>query len=358
MTQYINVVNLLRKNIREDYLTLYYHGAFEDSYVEQIISINDFDAEKKIRKRVAFLITESFQNIVRHKEPAYDKIVESSFGIRKSRNSTSIFSSNLIDEKTKEHLTQKLDKINELNPDELRKYYIDSLTNGELTKKGGAGLGLIEMAKKSKQPLQVEFSKSKEGLFSFNIQIDLLANKDTSAIDIQENIALNEIINNYKLKFLYKGEFCDEIIHPLLIMLSDNTGENNKTIFSVFHVAVELMQNVSRHAIQNEKEKKEGVFAILELSDGYYICTGNKVKKGSENFLKQIANLNMKNRGELDVFYRDELKANVHSEGDSAHVGLIDVRRITSSLIDVKLVEEETYDFIMIGAKMIDYGKN
>ena len=54
-------------------------------------------------------------------------------------------------------LKNKLDEINHLQPDEIRKVYRQMLSTAEFSNKGGAGLGLIEMAKKTGNKLDYDF---------------------------------------------------------------------------------------------------------------------------------------------------------------------------------------------------------
>jgi len=48
-----------------------------------------------------------------------------------------------------------LDEINNLQTDEIRNVYRQMLSNAQFSDKGGAGLGLIEMAKKTGNKLDL-----------------------------------------------------------------------------------------------------------------------------------------------------------------------------------------------------------
>ena len=54
-------------------------------------------------------------------------------------------------------LKVKLDEINNLETKEIRNVYRQMLSNSEFSNKGGAGLGLIEMAKKTGNKLDYDF---------------------------------------------------------------------------------------------------------------------------------------------------------------------------------------------------------
>jgi hypothetical protein len=56
-----------------------------------------------------------------------------------------------------EHLREKIEKMNAMTPEQLRAYYQEMLSVAELSEKGGAGLGILDMARKSRMPLEYEF---------------------------------------------------------------------------------------------------------------------------------------------------------------------------------------------------------
>src|SRR3990172_1478262 len=67
----LQAVYAIYQNLKEDNLCLGYQGEVTDDMTEKIIalseySINNMEDAKKLRKKVSFLMAESFQNIVRH----------------------------------------------------------------------------------------------------------------------------------------------------------------------------------------------------------------------------------------------------------------------------------------------------
>ena len=65
------------------------------------------------RKKISFLLAESFQNIVRHGDKDAMKDDEASmFGVRQRGRVLMIYSSNVVDAPTKEILERSLNKVN------------------------------------------------------------------------------------------------------------------------------------------------------------------------------------------------------------------------------------------------------
>ena len=65
-----------------------------------------------------------------------------------------IFSSNVVDLSSYSILKDKLKDINEKNPDDLKKLYLEILKAGVFGEKGGAGLGLFKWL----DALQIQFN--------------------------------------------------------------------------------------------------------------------------------------------------------------------------------------------------------
>ncbi len=318
----------------------------------------EFDVTKKARRRMSFLIAESFQNIVRHGDSSLDKQESSLFGIRGIDSFLHIFSSNLVKEEAKLFLEEKLDFINTLNKAQIKEYYRKALHEGSFSQKGGAGLGLIDMAKKSQRPIQTDFKKMAKDVFAFNMQIDLVVDYETEPellgdpIEIEENTALQEMFSDNKIIFLYKGDFSNDIISPMLNILEHNTETSNSSAeFNAFHTAVELMQNISRHG-EKKEGRCDGIFSLTKVQGGYYLCTGNCLKNTGEQLEEYVTMLNNSSKEELDVLYRKGLKRSVKITGDFAGVGLIDLRRILMTPMDIKVIKDPDKNYLLIGIKI------
>lgn len=87
-----------------------------------------------------------------------------------------LVSGNPILNKDIEKLRKHIDHINALDKEGLRQLFRTTLTNGEFSSKGGAGLGFIEMAKVSGEKIAYSFSPIDE-TFSFYTCKVLISNK-------------------------------------------------------------------------------------------------------------------------------------------------------------------------------------
>ena len=68
-------------------------------------------------------------------------------------------------------LRANLSEVNGLSHQELRVKYVEGLCNNDWSEKGGAGLGLLSMAKKSNGPLDYQFKELSNGMYLFTLAI-------------------------------------------------------------------------------------------------------------------------------------------------------------------------------------------
>lgn len=141
----------LMQSTGNDDMHYIYRGEFTQSLSHQILSLAEKNIDRdhissKIKKRVFHIMVESIQNISRHQDEPYKPEETAIFGIQKQSEHYYISTGNIIENTKTESLCSKLDKINNLDQEELDAFYREVLSNGQLSSKGGAGLGLIEMA--------------------------------------------------------------------------------------------------------------------------------------------------------------------------------------------------------------------
>jgi hypothetical protein len=126
-------------------------NSIADGVEELMVSFGD---HKKLVKRVFSILIEGLQNIRLHGEKdELDRQIAYLF-FAKGADSYKIIFGNIIQNEDREILINYLEKINGMNDQELKELYVDILTNGYLSKKGGAGLGFLTMRIKSENPLK------------------------------------------------------------------------------------------------------------------------------------------------------------------------------------------------------------
>ena len=132
----------------------------------------------KMKKKVFNVLVECLQNLYHHiDEETENKNLESKsalFVIVKEGTNFYIKTGNYIDVNSARDLKSKLDIINGMEKEELRLYYQQTLSDGALSNKGTAGLGMIDIARKSGNKLEFEFLPINDDylFFCLNVKID------------------------------------------------------------------------------------------------------------------------------------------------------------------------------------------
>ena len=129
----------------------------------------------KIKKKVYNILVECLQNLYHHldDDDFKTKVNEKSalFMIKKEDGEYSIMTGNFIANGNVGLMTARLDKINGMDKVELKDYYKSVLNNGEMSAKGGGGLGMIDIARKSGKKLDYIFNKIDDEYSFFSLKI-------------------------------------------------------------------------------------------------------------------------------------------------------------------------------------------
>lgn len=341
--------------IKEDNLCLLYNGDFSDEITNKLIELSEYnidniDTLSKMKKKASFLMAECFQNIVRHGESLDGKVHASAnegFFLTKNWQDTYyITSGNLIENSKIGNLERQLEKVNSLDKDELKALYREVLENEEISDKGGAGLGLIEMARKSGQKLEYVFNDFDEKFALFYNQIVLKSNIEESDSPSDSFFKIAEAISYHKkmiqenILVIHKGDFSQDAIFPVLKIIEENLQKEKKDAVSkkkIFHILVELLQNISRHCLK-EGDKKEGIFLIGKSENYFVVNTGNLIKNEEIDALKkQLDFVNSHNGKELKELYLNKLRERNIPNNNGAGIGLIDIARRLISPINYSI---------------------
>jgi len=113
-----------------------------------------------------------YKNADQYQENAYiSKNIIPTFRIVRENNAYYIQSTNPIKTRHSLILQKKIDRINKTNEAELKLLYRQTISNGQFTDKGGAGLGLIEMAKISGNAIEYEFEPIDDEFSLYRLKI-------------------------------------------------------------------------------------------------------------------------------------------------------------------------------------------
>ncbi|MBC7552783.1 MAG: hypothetical protein H7257_02260 [Taibaiella sp.] len=131
--------------------------------------------DHKRKKKFYHVLVECLQNMYHHMESLQEhkgnlspeQAGSAIFMIGKgAAGSYLIITGNFILTENADALRNKIDVINGMNAVELKSYYLEKLGSAELSDKGGAGLGIIDIARKSGNKIEYDFQNLLDN-FSF-----------------------------------------------------------------------------------------------------------------------------------------------------------------------------------------------
>lgn len=331
--------------IEDDSMSLFYRGDFSDDITVRLIDLSEshFTEGKEqmpIRKKVSFLMAECFQNVIRYgEEITSDDYLQDQSGYFMTRyyyNKYYIASGNLVEQSKIPLLKEKIENINKLSKKELKQLYIKVLGTEEFTAKGGAGLGLIEMARKSGRKLESEFEMINEIMAYFYLQM-IIDSDENDELEVQKKglhidhaIQLNQILRRNSIIMAYHGDFRQHTILPLLNMIEKNLlvkRTKYAAYKTLFHVLVEVLQNVMHHGFTVE-DKIEGLFTIGLDGQDFMISAANYVATEKVPHLKKQLDFFLSlNDAQLKETSKQILREREDGPFHGSGLGIIDIIR-------------------------------
>ncbi|GIV27801.1 MAG: hypothetical protein KatS3mg027_1615 [Bacteroidia bacterium] len=145
--------------------------------------LESFQEDTKVKKKVYHVLVECLQNLYHHMDeiPSHvnGKDRSAIFMIGKNDEGYLILTGNYILNENIPGLKYRIDEINSLTKEELKEYYKEVLTNGEMSLKGGGGLGIIDIARKSGEKLEYEFLTISNNISFFILKIKITNKQST-----------------------------------------------------------------------------------------------------------------------------------------------------------------------------------
>lgn len=163
-------------------VVLSFKGALTSELLDSILvvveqKLDQFQESVKIKKKVFNVLVECMQNLYHHSDERKSLNEEESsviLMISKKGTGYSVVTGNYVLQEDVSKLRTRIDKINEMSRDEKKAYYKTILDNGTYSSKGGGGLGIIDIARRSNEKLGYGFFPIDEqnAFFSLNVSIN------------------------------------------------------------------------------------------------------------------------------------------------------------------------------------------
>lgn len=266
-------------------------------------------------------------------------------------------------------LKNRLDEVNKLDIKEIKSLYKQILNTAEFSSKGGAGLGLIEMAIKTGNKLDYDFVPVDEDFSYFILSktvdssgIGLHSANRGNTFESHSVINLEQLMAENKIYMIWSGHITSGIGEEVLSLTE--TKLNDEDVDSalrrrVFNIMVEILENVSKYNPGRESEKKYGMpVAIIRLEDKkFLLTTGNLILNSSVGDLKEkLDKINSYSKeGLKELFFKSLSEQSIETDS-TGNMGLISMARKSGSKLNYQFEKvNDMYSYFMLTVKVEEH---
>lgn len=208
----IHAAHALSRYFPGDRSTILYSGVFLDEHTARLIALGEamVDAEGAglaVRGRLAFIMVEAYQNIVRHRSTdAHGNATSSLFMLRSFGGGYLVNTANPVPTAELPGLERSLALLEGRSSEELKSLYLEGLRNEEKSERGGAGLGLIEMTRRSGRSVAYQAFPSSDKISVFHLQVALAeVPEEVLSSGLERTEELRELFEEHEIVFMVRG---------------------------------------------------------------------------------------------------------------------------------------------------------
>ncbi len=364
----------VRQIMMDDNLMLVYRGAVTGKNSISLL----FLLEKEMlnsefgltgRKRLFMFVLESLQNVSRHIDSSEYECM-SLVVYSKNDSGYTVTTGNVIRKDEEPGLREQLLLLNKLGKEELRALYRKKLGSTSLSEKGGAGLGLIEMAKKTGNKLDFDFIRINDELVYFVLSKSVDASGQSINTGQQKSIfrgdnivKLEKMMAENNIESVWSGHLTTDIERQVLSFAETRMHEEDierRAQRKIFNIMVECLQNISKYNPGLDIEKKLGmpVAMIVMTEKGVRITTGNIINNSRIPLLSdKLKTVNKYDKKGLKELYRISLAGDEIRAEQTGILGLIAIARKSEHKLNYefeKVNEDYSYYSLSVLVEVTD----
>ncbi len=161
----------------------------------------------------------------------------------------------------------------------------------------------------------------------------------------------------HEITLVYEGEITHQITKAFTSLTESNMAkesESNLVQKKVFHVMVECLQNISKHADTFGSDDflfaGRGIFMVSKSKNDYHVTTGNVIENVKiDELTKMLENINKLDKDGLKQLYKTQMKEGRLSDKGGAGLGFIDIARKTGNKLDFHFLPiDEASSFFLL----------
>lgn len=368
----MDLTKRIRDRMMKERLMFVYRGVVTNENSASLLMLLEKEMENAEfgfvgRKRLFMFVLESLQNVTRHGDK--NQYSEMSLVVySKTDSGYTVTTGNVIEANKIDDLRGKLDEINKLDSDEIRNVYRNMLSNAEFSSKGGAGLGLIEMAKKTGNKLDYDFIKLDDKFYYFILSktvdsggVGTHFSGHESAFKGKSVAQLERMMAENNVYLIWSGHFSSDVGKEVLSFTETKLSEADVDSVlrrKVFSIMVELLENVAKYSPGQEPEEKYGMpIAMIRLTGGIYsLTTGNLILNDKVVSLKEkLDTINSFDKTGLKELFKKSLVEQRIDSDSTGNMGLIEMARKSGNKLSYQFDKvNDKYSYYMLTINVED----
>lgn len=175
------------RSLMDNHIIISFKGEITSDIITMILQIMESKLESSkekssVKKKIFNILVECMQNLYHHAEAEIKESDDESkrpamLELYFDQDFYNIATGNYIKNEAIKPLKERIERVNSLDKKELRKYYREILDNNQISDKGGADLGMIDMARKSGEKLEYNFTKVNDEISFFDLLVKIKRKK-------------------------------------------------------------------------------------------------------------------------------------------------------------------------------------
>jgi hypothetical protein len=361
----------IRDKMMEEHLMFVYRGIVTNDNSVPLLMLLEKEMEHSEfgftgRKRLFMFVLESLQNVSLHSQNNNNDhmslVIYSKTGPGYTVTTGNVMSIEGID-----GLKSKLKEINSMEAREIRDIYRQMLNSSELSMKGGAGLGLIEMARKTGNKLDYDFVPidNNRCYFVLSKTVDEggrgIHHQGEPEFQGKPIARLERIMAENDVYLIWCGHISPDVGNEVVSFTETKLAEEDVEIGikrRVFSILVEIVENLAKYSPGKEPEKKFGMPVAMIRMEGsiYSLSTGNLILNSDvETLLEKLEIINQNDNMGLKDLFRESLSGQTVKTEGTGNMGLIDMARKSGGKLTYQFEKiNDLYSYFTLTVKVED----
>ncbi len=340
----------LYQALRGDRSVFAYSGAFHDEHTGRLIELGEAsangDGRGAARGRLAFIMVEAYQNILRHRAALPPQVERgegrSLFLLRcGGEGQQVVVAVNPVKKSDVMGLRSALHRLHGMDPSQLKNLFLTGLQHASDQPRRGAGLGLIEMARRSGSDLGYTLRGLGPDHDLFILAVRMGSERAYDSV-LTEAAVLHGTVVQQDLLLLHIGERPVPVQEAVLRMLEEDVDDRTG------RADLRGRAYLAGNGLLAAEQEAGGRYlcALTREGEHYSLALGREMsQRAAAALVERVRGLGACDRSELDRRYRNALL----KRGDAAEgADLLDLARLAVEPLEAEVFPLEGGDALVL----------